>query len=193
MDYFVKRGERSERRPLGLADEGTETCVVSGVEVIKRIPLSNVHESESRVRRERTMKLVSKISGLATHVRVHLLPQGEKFFLTPDWDLKTVDQCYCSHQDPLLTILPRDARATASIPPCTLQHGASEHFHLALSRGRMIAKVAMAHHLAIQLYRTRERGRIIRREASIRALRGDFKTGRFVWPDLTSSVGNREA
>lgn len=119
MDYFVKRGERSERRPLGLADEGTETCVVSGVEVIKRIPLSNVHESESRVRRERTMKLVSKISGLATHVRVHLLPQGEKFFLTPDWDLKTVDQCYCSHQDPLLTILPRDARATASIPPCT--------------------------------------------------------------------------
>jgi len=77
-----------------LADEVAETCVVGGVEGFEGSPLGNVHKSEACIGRKRAMKLVSKIPTLAAHVRVYLLPQGEKFVLAPAWNLEAVDQCY---------------------------------------------------------------------------------------------------
>jgi hypothetical protein len=98
-----------------LADEGTEICVVGGVEVFKRGPLSNVYESEARVGDQRAMKLVADIPSLAAHMRVDLLPQCEKFILSPTWDLEAINQCYSCHLDHLLlAMLPRDSRTVIS-------------------------------------------------------------------------------
>jgi len=105
MHCFVERGKWFERSPGWLADEGTETCVVSGVEVFEGGPLGNIYESEARIRSEGTMKLVAKVSSFAPHVRIYLLPQREKFLLTPAGDFEAVDQGYCRHE----ILLVRDA------------------------------------------------------------------------------------
>jgi hypothetical protein len=94
MDYFVESGKRLKRGPRWLADERAKTCVMSGVEVFDRGPLSNVHEPEASIRSKRSMEFVPKISALAAHVRVYLLPQREEFVLTSAGDFKTIDQYY---------------------------------------------------------------------------------------------------